>query len=206
MTDTITRDVVTETISALTITRDRAIARLGAEEEAYLTKRNRMVRIAHDRGTANSIGSALDDLLEEFDLPRRGPSGYLRALVMVYSPVTDSTRTRLTLASGGSVYVNERTRVGWPLGVDHSTSSTSEETCLCDDPVERVRSYLQAAYGNDVANQMTFQIGAIGCTLSTCPNKVGGSAAYFSETSTPTRPWHEVPMHTVVVPGVAATS
>ena len=48
-----------------------ATAQLQQDRDRRAAKEARIVEVAHEEGTANGIGEALDDLLTEFDLPGR---------------------------------------------------------------------------------------------------------------------------------------
>lgn len=194
MTDTITRDVITGTIDALTTARDRAITRLADEEAAYNNKRDRMVATAHARGTNNSIGRALDDLLIEFGLPGRGEEGYFRALVRITGR---SSEEYVTLPGGATVYGERRAgaplSVQWVLGAEVRTNALSTHTCLCDSAAMRVQEWIVTYYGAAGSRDIeSFQIGDMSCSLTSCTHE---RDRRFRTTSDPARPWHEVEIH-----------
>jgi hypothetical protein len=191
MTD-IDEAVVNGTIATLTTTLERATARLTLEEEEYNAKRDRMVAVAHQRGNDNSIGEALDDLLEEFGLPRRPQRGYLRCVLMVNAPVNQSGETIMT-DTNQYVYRTDQVRVSWPVVADHTGSMREGDTCLCDNAEENIRVWLEGSFGEAAARTMHFQIGDPFCGIDACPNRPGRRYPDLSDTIA----WHEKPMHVV---------
>lgn len=195
MTDTITLDTVERTIASLTTQVEQARERLVTEAADYTAKRDHMVQVAHQRGTANSIGSALDDLLEEFDLPRRRPSGWFRALVRVEMPFTNNGGSAVTLDNGQYVYPVQG-RLSFLLSMEYTLNMTPDsETCLCDDPVAAVRTWLPYYYGTAVvaAGGVTFQIAEDTCCgISGCPSPRMQFDARTAIVDWATRPIHHL--------------
>jgi hypothetical protein len=193
--------VVNGTITSLTATLERATARLGLEEEEYNAKRDRMVAVAHQRGNDNSIGVALDDLLEEFGLPRRPVRGSLRALVMVTAPVSTTGETIMT-DSSQYVYRNENVRVSWPVEMDYTASMREGDTCLCDNEGAIVRDWVRSYYGEPAHRTMSVQVGPTHCSIDDCPNRSGMIRPSTARAGTIA--WHERPVYPFVDPEAAA--
>ena len=200
MTD-IDEAVVNGTISALTLTLERATARLATEEEEYNAKRDRMVTVAHQRGNDNSIGEALDDLLEEFGLPRRPQRAYLRCVLMVNAPVNQSGDTIMT-DTNQYVYRNDQVRVSWPVVADHVGNLREGDTCLCDNADETIRGWMVAYYNEAASRTMRFQIGTNYCGIDDCPNRAG---MQYPDVSHAARvDWTTKPIHAVAAADPAA--
>ena len=100
-------EIVTDAITAWQERADANTAALLAEQERKFERVKRLIaRTIQTAATSNSIGEAADDLLEEFGLPRRGPSGYVWAWLQVETPVlrenVDSYFVRRLNSSGGA--------------------------------------------------------------------------------------------------------
>lgn len=195
MTDTITTEVVDQTITALGITLQRATERLATEEAEFIAKRDKMVEVAHRRGTANSIGTSLDDLLEEFDLPRRPERVYLRGLLMISAPVNRSL-DHVTTDTGQYLYWTPGMRVQTPVAMDYVMNRPADVDCACDAPLDGVREWLRSYYGEVNAASMSFQIGRTFCGVDDCPNRAG--AAYPDPSQAALVDWSTIPSHRVV--------
>lgn len=204
MTDTITRDIVADTITELTTARDRAQLRLTEEAEAYTSKRDRMVRVAHQKATRNSIGSALDDLMEEFGLPRRGYRGYAYGVIRIHAPLHESTvtsaRRTLMMSAGAYVPMSATTQVSWVASFDgYGAAAQAEEHCLCDSIERTARDWIVDSYGAEQAASLSFQIGHASCDSSVCPNGDSGGRAHRCDRDE-TIDWADKPMLRVGVP------
>lgn len=195
MTDTTTidRPLVDATIAALRVTLDRATARLGDEEREYNAKRDAMVEVAHRRGTENSIGEALDDLLEEFGLARRAWRGTFRALIQVTGQV-NPRGAGVSLASGVTMYPTHHMTVTSPFGASvEATIPDGHEGCACDFAADNIRRWLRENYGAPTAETMRFRVGRMYCRHPGCPH----DDFYPDASDGASVNWHEFTEHVV---------
>lgn len=195
-----------EAITILSGTLRAAQSRLEMEEHEYNKKRDRMVRVAHQRGTDNSIGSALDDLLEEFGLPRRPYRGMLEFVLRLDYPVTgipDSGRLQTT--GTNRLYWQEGMRVTFPL-TGSVYAFLYEGTCLCDNAFEPIRQWAQEYTGEAVGAEALFQYTHLTCQHPDCPNRpVRRSASRLPAAQRQQIDWSGVPSHPVRVVTPATT-
>lgn len=198
MTDTITRPIVDGTIAALNATLTAARERLASEEAEYTAKRDAMVSTAHRLGTRNGIGPALDDLLEEFGLPRRRPLGTLSVVLLVSGPLRH-TSTGYTLHNGTAVYHTPSfaPRLTWPLTVGFDTQLPEGASHLCEDPVPLVREWLSTYYGEAAARPFTFQIGRTYCDSETGAFDCEHDEFPVTEQQAADIDWTTIPVHKV---------
>jgi hypothetical protein len=158
---------VDTTITGLREALAKATERLPAEQAEFEAKRDRMVRVAHSRGTNNSIGSSLDDLLEEFDLPRRGEAVTMFGILMVSEPIDPSQTAGFYTSGSNYVYTQPGTRASWPVAFEHLTNVPQGSTCACERSVDvLVKDYITSNFGATRAANMHYQIGAVNCGAS----------------------------------------
>lgn len=147
-----------------------AESRLEMEAHEYAAKRDRMVKVAHKRGTDNGIGSALDDLLEEFGLPRRPWRGTLQALVQMEFVVDDWRGGQVRTAGGRrDLYHVAGTRVLQPYSVYHD-AHLYEGVCLCEHAEGPINEWIVNAFGADNLAGARYRVALPSCGHNDCPN------------------------------------
>ena len=102
---TATEDNLIEISQALQARLAEATAQLQQDRDRRAAKEARIVEVAHEEGTANGIGEALDDLLTEFDLPGRPWRTTLR-LNLEWTQDVSSQRYDITVGSGEASYLS----------------------------------------------------------------------------------------------------
>lgn len=152
---------VQQQVASLTTTREQ-------EAAAFEARKAQVVRVAHSLGTTHGIGEPLDDLLEEFGLPRRGHVRDSRAAVVVFLRAAASGPA-VTLAGGsGYLYPNENTVLSVPyLWTGRAATLNGGPDCACSQITDNLMRWVRDAWPTS-APTAHLQIGAVSCEGSDC--------------------------------------
>jgi hypothetical protein len=175
MTDTITETTVTETVEAL----QRRLADIAEQREQERVRHDetlqRVTERAHRDGDANSIGRALDDMLEEVGLPRRPRRVALWAQIRMHMAAHTEMSQRVSVGRSGphSIRISETTGVSIPTTLDLRGVIEEGEHCICHKAPDIVNKFLADSWADTYyrGGDGAFEIGKHGCDGDRCVNR-----------------------------------
>lgn len=166
MTDTITIEVVEQTTATVRAECETLRTTRDEEAAAFEARKAEIAAVATELGNENSIGSELDDLLEEFGLPRRPQRFYTQVSAMIYLP-TSENRQDIVL-HGDRNYRATRTTVSRGLWWTGALDSSPDESCSCGNAERALMDWVEESYGIEIARRSFIQIGGQRCEGVDC--------------------------------------